>query len=290
VISVVIAAHNEASVITSCLDTLLADARAGEFDVIVVANGCSDDTAAVAAVNSQVTVLDLARAGKSAALNAGDAIARGFPRIYLDADIRLSTSAARALSVAVEPEPATPGPTGVRHVLAAVPRRTLQLDGRPLLVKSYFAINRELPLFTHGLFGRGAIALSAAGRKRFDQFPDLVADDLFLDSLFSDDEKAQIDSISVEVATPRRTRDLLRRLVRVRRGNAAMRKAAGTPAVSGSVRPAARWSWLKDVVAKKPLLAPHAVVYLLITVVAAIRARRAPSTTDPWGTDQSTRV
>ena len=45
VASVVIAAHNEAAVLGRCLRGLLADAEPGEFDVVVVPNGCTDATA-----------------------------------------------------------------------------------------------------------------------------------------------------------------------------------------------------------------------------------------------------
>ena len=54
------------------------------MQVVVVCNGCSDDTADRArALGAEV--LELADAGKHLALNAGDAVARGFPRVYLDA-------------------------------------------------------------------------------------------------------------------------------------------------------------------------------------------------------------
>ena len=42
---VIIPAHNEAAVIARCLDTLLEPPRPDRLDVVVVANGCTDDTA-----------------------------------------------------------------------------------------------------------------------------------------------------------------------------------------------------------------------------------------------------
>ena len=45
-ISVVIAAHDEESVLPRCLRALLDAAGPGEFEVFVVANGCTDRTAA----------------------------------------------------------------------------------------------------------------------------------------------------------------------------------------------------------------------------------------------------
>lgn len=245
----------------------------------VVANGCTDTTAEVARAHPGVRVIELAQPGKARALNAGDAVAVGFPRVYLDADIPISGAAIRTLAAALE---ASDG------VLAAVPRRRLDLVGRPLLVRAYYAIHSRLPVFRHALFGRGVIALSAAGRARFDEFPEVIADDLFLDSQFAPHEKREVAQVESVVATPLRTTDLVRRLTRVRSGNAALRAGSGghgTP----RVRPAARLSWLRDVVLPKPWLAPAAVCYVTITVIAALLAKsRSRSTT--WGRDESSRV
>ena len=273
--SVVIAAHNEAAVIGRCLDSLLADATPGEFDVTVAANGCVDDTAKVAAERG-VRVVDLPEPGKAGALNAGDDAAAGFPRVYLDADIVLTTADVRALAAAVD-----------GRYLAATARRELDLTGRPLLVRAYYAINRWLPAFRTGLFGRGVIVVGEAGRARFDRFPDMVADDLFLDSLFAETEKRQVPEVSSVVATPRRTALLIRRLVRVRAGNGAMRTAAARGEVGADVRSANRSSWLKDVVLRRPWLGPAAACYAGITLYAAMRARRGAG--HSWGRDDSTR-
>src|SRR3954453_3171433 len=91
--SVVIPAHDEASVIGRCLRALLAGAEPGELEVIVVCNGCHDDTAAVARAHApDAVVLELPAPSKPAALNAGDAEATRFPRIYLDADVEVPLS------------------------------------------------------------------------------------------------------------------------------------------------------------------------------------------------------
>jgi hypothetical protein len=165
-----------------------------------------------------------------------------------------------------------------------VPRRIVDVTGRPVLIRAFYAINSRLPAYRHSLFGRGVIALSAAGRARFGTFPAQLADDLFLDSLFQPDEKRQVDGASARVAAPRRTGDLVRRLVRVRAGNGAMR-AAGT-----GVRPARRSSWLFDVVLPRPWLIPAAACYVGITLVAARRARRQSRRGAlNWGHDESSR-
>jgi hypothetical protein len=164
----------------------------------------------------------------------------------------------------------------------------IDLAGSPLVVRAYFAINNRLPVFNEALFGRGMIALSERGRSRFGTFPNMVADDLFLDSLFSSAEKRQVEEFATVVAAPRRTRDLVRRLVRVRRGNAAMREAGRAGEIGVDVRAARRMSWLRDVVLPRPWLAPAAAVYVAISLLAALEARRTAGARS-WGRDDSSR-
>src|SRR3954468_18969395 len=57
-VSIVIPAHNEEAVIAGNLRRLLDGSKPGEFDVIVVANACTDGTAAAAAAVEGVRVLD----------------------------------------------------------------------------------------------------------------------------------------------------------------------------------------------------------------------------------------
>jgi hypothetical protein len=225
-----------------------------------------------------VTVVDRPQPGKAAALNAGELVAHGFPRIYLDADILAPSNAVAELAAVL---------AGAPGVLAAVPRRRLNTAGRPWLVRAYFSINERLPAFTDGLFGRGMIALSAEGRARFDTFPELVADDLFLDSLFSAEQKATVQTVEVAVEAPFTLGDLMRRLVRVRRGNSQMREAGRSGEVDLSVRKSDKRAWLR-VVAREPRLLPSAVPYAAITLIASRRARRTASSSD-WGRDESTR-
>lgn len=276
-VTVIIAAHNEESVIGRCLEALRDQCTALPLEIIVSANGCTDHTATVAAAH-HVTVVDRAEAGKPGALNAAERIATSFPRVYLDADIVLPPDAIEQVITALSAVPRT-------H--AVVPRRRINTQGRPLSVKAYVAINERLPAFRTGLFGRGMITLSEAGRSRFTEFPPVIADDLFLDSLFGDAEKVEAQGVDVMVEAPYSTRDLIARLVRVRRGNAQLRAAATAGEVVVTVRRSDRWAWLRDVVRPEPRLAFAAVPYVLITVLAGLLARR-PAT--GWGRDESTRV
>lgn len=276
-VSIVIAAHNEETVIGACLDALQR-ATGSAAEIIVSANGCTDRTSEIARDHGAI-VVDRSAPGKSEALNAADEQATGFPRVYLDADIRVPPEGVVRLERLL-----------ADGVLAAVPRRKVATSGRPLAVRAYFAINGRLPAFRDGLFGRGMIAISETGRGRFDRFPSLTADDLFLDSQFAPAEKAEAQDVVVVVEAPRTTRALVNRLVRVRRGNAEMRLASATGSVAGTVREPDRWAWLRDVVVPHPHLVFAAVPYLVITVTAALRARRPPHADVGWERDESTRI
>jgi len=269
--SVVIAAHNEENVLDACLRSLLQQGvTAG--DIVVVANGCVDRTADVARQHG-VVVVELAQAGKARALNAGDEAAKTFPRIYLDADIVVPPGGVNTVTAGLS-----------ANMLVGVPQRRVETSGRPWPVRAYFTINERLPAFREGLFGRGMIVLSEEGRKRFDRFPELIADDLFLDSLFVGSEKVIVDDAVVVVEAPHTAKDLFRRLVRVRRGNREMR-AAGV-SLGSDVRPSDPWAWLRES-APRPALWPAAVCYAAFTIAATVAARRAGG--DAWGRDESTR-
>jgi glycosyltransferase involved in cell wall biosynthesis len=285
-ISVVIAAHNEAAVLGRCLEALLAHACPGELDIVVAANGCTDATAEVAARRPGVRVIELPAPGKAAALNAGDQFAVGYPRVYLDADIVLPLSSLRAMRAALADADAADG-----RVLAAAPRRYVDARRSPVVVRAYYAISSRLPAFTGALFGRGAIMLSAAGRARFGQFPNVLADDLFLDSLFAAQEKIQVDAVISRVLAPRSTADLMRRLVRVRRANSRLRaRPPGQRAGDcGQVRRPARWAWLR-VAAARPWLLPAAACYAAISCAAALAASAPQRLPDHWGRDNSSRA
>lgn len=269
-VSVIIAAHNEEAVIGRCLDALLAQHTTTPLQVIVSANGCTDRTAQVAA-ERDVTVIDRTEPGKPGALNAAERVAKSFPRVYLDADIVIPPGTIEQILAVLAGSPET---------LAVVPKRRINTSGRPWPVRAYSAINERLPVYRKGLFGRGLISLSETGRSRFGDFPPMIADDLFVDSVILDSEKAEVREVEVVVEAPYTTRDLLARLVRVRRGNTEMRAAAASGEIEVVVRPSDRWAWLREVVLPEPRLALAAIPYLALTLSAGLIARR--STAKGW--------
>jgi GT2 family glycosyltransferase len=208
--SIVIPAHNEASVIERCIDAFSQGAEQGEFEVVVVANGCSDDTADRARLAMpDARVVELDAASKVAALNAGDHAARTFPRIYLDADVVVDAQALRAVIAALEHDGA----------MCAAPTMAVELRDRPWYVRAFYRTFLDLPYVKGNLIGNGFYALSATGRARFDDFPDITADDLFVRNLFEQRERVVVPDRYFRMFPPRRFSGLLAMRQRAYRGN-----------------------------------------------------------------------
>ncbi len=253
-ISVVIPAHNESLVIGSLLDRLEPGARSGEIEVVVVANGCRDDTAEVADVYT-TTVIDLPDGSKVAALEAGDAAASHFPRFYVDADISIGGDDLLEMASAL---------TG--GALAISPQLQLDLSGANWAVRSYHRIWKELPSVAHSLAGRGCFGLSAEGRSRWEMWPDVVADDQFVNQQFGDSEKLIHPTIGSKVRLPANLRNLVSRKRRSQRGNVEL-EAAGPTKVTSTT------AWL-GVVRRDPRRLIDVPIYVGVTLVVRLLARR----------------
>nr|MDT0658391.1 glycosyltransferase [Micromonospora sp. DSM 115978] len=277
-ISVIMPAFNEGAGLGDTLRIMTESPFFGpDLQVIVAANGCTDDTVEIAR-SFGVRVVEIAEASKPAALNAADTVATGSVLIYQDADTRVDADVLRRLAAAVD----RPG------VEAAVPHPEMDLRGASWPVRAFYAINGRLPVFRGRLFGRGIIAISRSARARFGRFPDITADDMFLDAIVAADEKVETADV-VRVRVPRRADDLIRRVARSRDGNDEfwrfVRSApAGYSMPADPVPGPSTWSWLRDVLIRAPWLLPAAVCYVAIVLLAE-RRRRSPdwNVRSGWG-------
>lgn len=274
--SVVIPAHDEEQVVARCLREFLPGLEDGEAEVVVVANGCSDRTADRAREFAGVAVVELSVASKVAALNAGDASVSVFPRVYLDADIVVTTATLRELTDRLR--------TGQPR--AGSPRPVFVTQGRPWSVRAFYSTYTAMPYASAGMIGTGLYAVSAAGRARFAEFPQVSGDDLFVQRHFGPAERVVLDSSSFLVETPRDLRSLLRVRTRVAFGNAELATTGGSDgdfgaSTSGSV------SSLIGLLRREPRRLPAVAVYTAVTAMARLRARGRSAGT--WHRDSSTR-
>ncbi|MET3769613.1 glycosyltransferase involved in cell wall biosynthesis [Marisediminicola sp. UYEF4] len=274
--AIVIAAHNEEAVIARCLAALSSVIVSGAAQVVVVCNGCGDDTAAIARQFDSVEVVELEVASKVGALRTGDQLAVPGPRIYLDADVVMTGAAAMAVLSRLS--------TG--GTLAARPPIRFDSTGARWPVRRWYEVRERLPSISRALWGAGTYALSIDGRARFGEFPDIVSDDLFIDSLFSEAETDIVDTDPVIVTTPRRTGDLLKILIRTYRTQGDVQRDDSHIPISRGQR-----GQLRDILAlvrRQPGLVLSAAVYAVLIFIARLRARFR-SRQGAWERDNSSR-
>lgn len=274
--SVVIPAHNEEASIVRTLEGVLAD-RVDDLEVVVVVNASTDRTAELArGVDPRVQVLETAIPGKTNALNLGESVLRSFPRVFLDADIELRPGTLTAILDACD----APHP-----IVAPAPER--DHTGCSLGMRLFLQAERFNHYFGRGApNGSGCFVLSKAGRARWDEFPDIVADDGFVAHHFEPSEAATVASTIAIVRPPKNLRSMIAVRARIRRGRYELDRRF--PEIMGKhgsqvggvlgrmlVRP---WTW--------PALAIYAWVRIRERQLAR---RQIDAGHTGWGRDESTR-
>lgn len=204
-ISVIIPAHNEEKVIVRCLTSLLQGLNFEEAEIIVICNGCTDHTAKrVQSISRDIQLIETPLASKTNALNLGNECSKGYPKIYLDADIKVGGHDIKKLAQKLK----------AGHFLAASPVLKVEYEGSPWLIRSFYGIWCRLPFVTQGTIGCGIYGLSKVGRERFDKFPEITADDSFIRFLFSPSERGVVGNSIFTIFPPTCLSDLLK--IRIR--------------------------------------------------------------------------
>lgn len=189
--SIILPAHNEAGFIEACLQAVMASdpLPAGwQGEVLVVANGCSDDTAARSKLAAHsddwpVQVIDLADGGKLGALNRGEAEARGEVLIYLDADVIVSPALLTGLVQALDASDA--------RYAGGAPQIT---PAKSWVTRIYGRFWTRLPFVRHGIPGFGIFAMNRAGRAQWADWPDIISDDTFARLNFAPRNRIGVDA------------------------------------------------------------------------------------------------
>jgi glycosyltransferase involved in cell wall biosynthesis len=276
-ISIVVPAHNESSVIARTLTPWVSDPGSEELSIVVVCNGCTDETATIARrFGPTVRVTESEVASKTHALNLGDKISGSFPRIYIDADILITVDAIQALAARLERG----------DVLAVAPTPEIDLTGCSQPVRLYFRIRSRLPSSCQGIGGSGVYALSEAGRGRFAHFPDVIADDTYVRLQFNPEERETLHSVKSKVFPARTIRQLT--TVRTRAYAGTFELARRFPQLS--VNRGETNSRTLIGLFKEPRLWAGLLIYCYVNIVARCRAAaRARMRASVWQRDDTSR-
>jgi glycosyltransferase involved in cell wall biosynthesis len=208
-LTVIVPASNEAGHIGTCLEALLGSTIGQPWQLVVAANGCKDNTAAIArsyqaaarAAKVELLVLEIEHGNKLNAINVAEVHAAGDALVYVDADVVVQPQLLGQLAVALE----RPWPiyaTGKLQIAAA----------RTWATRTYARFWSRLPFVVDGAPGCGVFAVNRLGRKRWGAFPPIISDDTFVRLHFAASER-----ISVAAGFSWPMVEGLSNLVRVRR-------------------------------------------------------------------------
>jgi glycosyltransferase involved in cell wall biosynthesis len=277
-ISIVVPTCNERSVIARTLETMTNGANSSELDVIVVCNGCTDDTATIArSFGRPVRVIETELPSKPQALNLGDQAAESFPRLYIDADVMITIDTIRKLAKRLD----------FGDVLAVAPTPKIDLAGCSWPVRAFIDIRSRLPSAKEGIGGSGVYALSEAGHRRIREFPEVTADDGYVRIQFRPEERETLSAASSTVFAPATIKDLIATKTRAHYGSFELAKLfpelwrnngeSNMSALGGLFK--YPWLWHK------------LLIYSSITIIAKCKARhQLRRKTSAWQRDDTSRV
>lgn len=172
-LAIVVPVRNEAAVLGTTVPALLR-AAGPDAHIVWVCNGCTDNSAELirAIAGERGKVIELERPGKSAAFqSADDYLGALFPRVYFDADAWFQPEDISGLL--------RPLIEGKADLVA--PRHGFCPDGVSAVSAAMAECWLALPFASQAAFSC-AIAVSEAGRSRWQQWPDITGDDMFVAS------------------------------------------------------------------------------------------------------------
>jgi glycosyltransferase involved in cell wall biosynthesis len=275
-ISIIIPAYNEATVITNCLTPFLDNDFLEHNQVIVVCNACTDNTAQlVRQLSDRLVCLETDIPSKINALNLGDEAALYYPRIYLDADVRISIAAVHAMAATLAQD----------TILVTSLEIDKDLSQCSWLVKAYYEIWLPLPYCKTSIIA-GLYALSEKGRRRFDQFPTLISDDGFVSCLFTEAERHITPHFYAHSKAPKDLLSLIKITTRSRLGRYELKEKY--PQLIRNEKKDYQGAF-KDLITNYKLWF-KAFIYLSVNLICRVRAKyQSIHKKTLWERDESTR-
>ncbi|MEZ5447982.1 MAG: glycosyltransferase [Thiolinea sp.] len=188
---IIVPAHNEASVIAACLDSL--QPQSGVDRIIVAANGCTDNTVSIVRERyPEVICLDISTPSKVNALNEAEKHVTSWPVFYIDADTRLSAQAVPRICDAM----------ASGELLLAAPEPDIDTSHSSWWVKQYYHVWLSLPYIRDGVVATCSFVISEQGRQRFSHFPSIINDDGYVRCQFSSEERGNVPGTKVHISAP----------------------------------------------------------------------------------------
>lgn len=272
--TILIPAWNEGAVIARTLAGLQRGLARGRLRIVVIANACTDDTAAVARrAAPDALVLETPVAGKCNAMNMGMACAEpGRPVVFLDADLCVTATEVLALIA----------PLAEGRALAACGRMEVDATAASAPVRAWVRAWRMNPYFARGKFG-GLFALSPLGADRVFPLPALTADDEWIRRAFAPAEVAFVPGCRFVAFAPRTMAALVQTRRRSLRGARAV-TAMGRTAPSGEGPRAMLRTALS-----RPARWPDLAVYLAVMVWVRLLLATERGTAPRWERDLTNR-
>ena len=193
--SLIVPVYNEEAALRITLPPLMQALEGYAAQVVFVCNGTTDASAQIirSIAGPAVRVLEVPQAGKTGAFNAAEKLVSAFPRFYLDADILVQQDVFAPLLNALN--------SGKADLVSPVIRYDLS--------QSTFAaraISRTwlgLPHRTRHDIQGALIGVSENGRKAWQDFPDIFADDSFMMAMVPAHRRKTVRTTAVTQKLPR---------------------------------------------------------------------------------------
>lgn len=271
--AVIVPVHDEAALLPLTVPGLLRGLDPAA-EVIFVCNGCADESAAVLRrlAGGRARIIELAEAGKPGAIRAGEAVATGFPRVYLDADVWIDGA---ALSTLVAEQR-----RGGWELVS--PRLRVDTAGASRAARWVSEIWIDSAHMRAAGF-HCVLSVSAEGRARWGAFPDLVNDDDFVTARIPPERRLLLDRVTATIRPPRRLRSWVRVRERWVRGGMELARGPGAPAPAPD-------QGARGLARKLPARPLPVLTYALVVALARVSARLPGGGRARWYRDTSSRA
>lgn len=274
-LTVIIPAYNEEKCIERTLSELT-NFSSLEVEVIVLPNGCVDNTAEfVRAKFPSFKVVELDTGSKILAINKGLEIAQFEHVLVQDADVIISTESISSILRFIKSE----------QYLFASPKTKIVQDGS-LLTNMYYSFLKLTPAYRVGMVNSGAYLISPKARAMLGKFPQVIADDGYVKGTLGSANLTTVPSCYSVVMSPRTIWSLIKIKTRSKLGNMELKKKFTSPTTGGN-----SFSSLFKIAIKEKALFKF-LVYATVISIATFRAKLQIKKlkTIKWERDESTRI